>query len=160
VKLSRSNTACGISRGAATIALAISIVTNAAAQQASDVVSLDRVRAALAHPPPKLSTSIDRPPERKPDFSIVITDRARFERLLPSILDFDTRITPLDAPTGAGWTQPIVSVDLLSIGTGLRKAYARGAARREVRGIIAEYCAAQPNDGSGILICDIRVGRR
>jgi hypothetical protein len=37
--------------------------------------------------------------------------------------------------------------------SGGERAYAERAAREEVRQTIADYCAAQPNRGAGIQIC-------
>jgi len=146
-------------------ALAICVVSNAAAQQASDVVSLDHVRNALAQPA-RLTLSIDRPPERKPDFSIVIQEQQRFEHLLKPILDF-TAPKSVVGPAFAGGTPPLFAIDVMSLvmaaGSAVnaaRQAYARHAAKGEVRSSIADYCAAQPNSGAGILICDINTGRR
>jgi hypothetical protein len=148
----------------ATGALVICVVSNAAAQQPSDVVSVDHVRKALAQPAPKLTASLDRPAESKPTFTIVILEQQRFEHLLPPVLDFTAPVTPLVAPAVAGGTPPLVaggiSIDPRSIPTALRNAFARRAAQGEVRSSIATYCAAQPNSGAGILICDINSGRR
>ena len=129
----------------------------AAAPQQLDVsgLSLERLRAALEKPPSTLT-------ERKPDFTVTISERARFEHLLPPILDF--KVGP-DLPPQALFTspfgsQPLFRVDLLPIGMAavagvneMRKARARRSAWQEVRRAIAEFCAAQPDDGAGIHIC-------
>lgn len=39
------------------------------------------------------------------------------------------------------------------------RAHAEAAARAEVRQAVSEYCSAQPNAGSGILICDTQSNR-
>jgi hypothetical protein len=111
--------------------------------------SLDRVRAALAKPPSKLTV-----PERVPDFSLTIHERSREKELLPPILDFKVgpgvpQETLFTSPVGS---QPLFQVDLIPAGLAvadgikhLRKAYMRRAALEEVRRAIAEYCAAQPD---------------
>jgi len=43
--------------------------------------------------------------------------------------------------------------------TGAERAHAEAAARAEVRQAVSEYCGAQPNAGSGILICDTQSNR-
>jgi hypothetical protein len=126
----------------------------AAAPQQLDVsdLALERVRAALDKPPSKLTLT-----ERKSDFTVTISERARFEHLLPPILDF--KVGPGFPPqalfTSPFGSQPLFSVDLLPIGMAavagvneLRKAHARRSALQEVRGAIAEYCAAQASAGA------------
>ena len=124
------------------------------------VVSIEHVRAALARPASKLTLE-----ERTPDFRVNITEQERFARLVAPILDFkvgpgvpQTALFP--SPFGSR-SQPLFSVDLLSVAMAaaqgamaLQKVYAKRAAREEVRRTILAYCAAQPNGGAGILICD------
>jgi hypothetical protein len=141
--------------------LLIGCALAAAAAQAPDTSdeSVARVRTALEKPPPTLTVTL---PERKADFSVTITERERFERLLPPILDFKLGpgLPQQEIFTSPWGSQPIVSVDLLSLAIAaavgineLRKAHARRAALDEVRQAIADYCAAQPNHGAGIQIC-------
>jgi hypothetical protein len=140
------------------VALLITGVFAAAPQQldVSDV-ALERLRAALDKPPSKLTLT-----DRKPDFTVTISERARFEHLLPPILDFKVGpgLPPQALFTSPFGSQPLFRVDLLSIGMAavagvneLRKARARRSAWEEVRRTIAEFCAAQPDDGAGIQIC-------
>ena len=124
------------------------------------VVSVERVRAALAKPPSKLTLH-----ERTPDFKVSISERERFERLLTPILDF--KLGPgfpqsalFASPFGS---RPVFSVDLLSAALAtvsvvneVRRARAKHAQVEEVRLTIAAYCAAQPHGGAGITICDAR----
>jgi hypothetical protein len=121
--------------------------------------SVARVRVALEQAPGTLILAL---PERKPDFAVTITERERFEKLLPPILDF--RLGPglpqQELFTSPWGSQPIVSVDLMSLAVAavvgvnqLRKAHVRRAALEEVRQTIADYCAAQPDRGTGIQIC-------
>jgi hypothetical protein len=125
--------------------------------------SVAHVRAALEKPPSSLTLTV---PERKADFTVTITERERFDRLLPPILDFKlgpglSQYELFSSPYTSPWgSQPIVSVDLMSLAMAaavgineLRKAHARRAALEEVQQAIADYCAAQPNRGAGIHIC-------
>jgi len=128
----------------AALLVACALAASPAQQPDPSDPSLDRVRAALAKPPSKLTV-----PERVPDFSITI----REQELLPPILDF--KVGPgvpqeklFTSPVGS---QPLFQVDLIPAGMEvlgaikqLRKASMRRAAREEVRRAIAEYCAAQP----------------
>jgi hypothetical protein len=126
-------------------------------------VSIDRIREALERPPS------DRLIQRvvTPDFAVKITERERFEKLVPP---WDFRSGPVPPGglyayeqlqrSGIAFAQPLVSVDLLAIGRGVasaisgaRSAHAGAAARDEVQRAIAEYCAAQPNAGAGIQLC-------
>jgi len=115
------------------------------------------VRAALERPPSRLTL-----PDRTPDFTVNIQERARFEHLLPPILDF--KVGPGFPPqalfTSPFGSQPLFRVDLLSIAMAavagvqeMRRAHAQRSALEEVRRTIAEYCAAQPSGGAGIQIC-------
>jgi hypothetical protein len=101
-------------------------------------------------------------PERKADFSVTITERERFDELVPPILDFKVGpgLPQQELFTSPWGSQPLVSVDLMSLVMAaavgineLRKAHARRAALEEVRQAISDYCAAQPNRGAGIQIC-------
>ena len=121
------------------------------------VVSVEHVRAGLEKPASKLTRQ-----ERPPDFTINITERERFERLVAPILDFKVGppIRPL-FPTAPGSSAALFSVNLLSLAVAaaegavaLRRAYVKREAREEVRRTILAYCAAQPNGGAGIQICD------
>src|SRR5262245_9052283 len=121
--------------------------------------SLARVRAALEQAPRTLILDL---PERKPHFAVTITERERFEKLLPPILDFKLGpgLPQQELFTSPWGSQPLVSVDLMSLAMAaavgineLRKAHVRRAALEEVRQAIADYCAAQPDHGAGIQIC-------
>lgn len=121
--------------------------------QSPDAAALSRVRSALARPPSKLILQ-----QRKPDFTVDIRERDRFDRLLPPMWEF--KAGPAPWAGASRWSQPMVSVDLLAIAGAIaravahaRRARAEDAARDEVRREIANYCAAQPNGGAGIRIC-------
>src|SRR5262244_3221247 len=72
------------------------------------------VRAALEKPPSSLTLT---PPERKADFSVTITERERFDKLLPPILDFKLGpgLPQQELFTSPWGSQPIVSVDLMAL---------------------------------------------
>jgi hypothetical protein len=107
------------------------------------IVSVERVRAALDRPPSRLLL-----PERKPDFAIDIREREQVNRFMTPILAFIVAPgVPQTAPS------PTFGSHLLPLLTDARKAYAKHAARQEVRRDIAAYCAAQPDRGAGIEIC-------
>lgn len=101
-------------------------------------VSIARVRAALEKPPPILV-----PPTRKADFTV------RIEKRLPLQDMFDTPpwATPAVGPAGGG------GIDVVALLRAARRAYAEHAARLEVKRVIADYCAAQPDGGAKIQIC-------
>ena len=126
--------------------------------------SLDRLRAALDKPPSRLTL-----PDRKPDFTVDIRERQRFEDLLPPILDFKVGpgVPQQSLFTSPFGSQPLFRVDLLAMGMAaaavineVRKARARRSAFEEVRRTIAEYCAAQPDGGAGIQLCSSAPARR
>jgi hypothetical protein len=116
----------------------------AAAQEGSasaPVESLDRVRAALAKPPSKLTLK-----ERTPDFSVHIEKR----RPMQDIFD-----VPLWATDPVGWQPPGVGFDLLSVFRYVAKSAAdakRGhdvrVAREDVQRAIGDFCAALPPDAT------------
>jgi hypothetical protein len=142
-------------------ALLITMAMAAAAPQqpGESDESIAHVRAALEKPQPALTLTL---PERQADFSVTVTERERFEKLLPPILDFKLGpgLPQQELFTSPWGSQPIVSVDLMALAMAaavgineLRKAHVRRAALEEVRQAIADYCAAQPNRGAGIQIC-------
>jgi hypothetical protein len=130
-----------------------------ASDRPDDSSSLTRIASALAKPPSKLVLQ-----ERKPDFTVDIRERQRFDHLLPPMWDFKAGPIPWAAPPG--WSQPLFTVDLLAIaGTiaksvaSARRAHAEGEAREEVRRQIANYCEAQPNGGARLQICAAQAAR-
>jgi hypothetical protein len=118
-------------------------------------VSLDRIRAALERSP---VDPLRKPLLPRPNFRVEIRERQRFEELMAT-LDFRSGPVPpgglygfeqrarLSSPWGS---QPIISVDLFSIGrlfgSGLsnaRRARAEAAAREEVKRALDEFWLAQ-----------------
>jgi hypothetical protein len=143
-----------------TLWLIIGAIASPAAQHL-EPGSVERVRAALAKPPSRLTLTA-----RKPDFAVEIHER----RPLQEIFDAPPWATPPPgwSPPG-GWrpaaatafgTIPILSVDLLAIGGAIerrvndaRRSHAVADASEEVSLAIASYCAARPNGGADIQIC-------
>ena len=119
-------------------------------------VSVARIRSALDRPAPLRLTL----PESHADFHIEIRARPLYS---PNLLGpVETLWTTPAGPVPPGglhafeqrqqlretWSQPMISVDLLSIGTALhrtianaRRAGAEKAARDEVQRALAEFCA-------------------
>ena len=119
-------------------------------------VSLARIRSALDRPAPLRLTL----PESHADFHIEIRARPLYS---PNLLGpVETLWTTPTGPVPPGglhafeqrqqlretWSQPMISVDLLSIGTAVhraianaRRAGAEKAARDEVQRALAEFCA-------------------
>ena len=107
------------------------------------------MRAALAEPPSRLSLS-----EKKADFSIDIREREEVNRFMTPILDFTVPPGTAHTAVSSAFGSPMVSVELLSLLNKARRAYRQHAATEEVRREIAAYCAAQPDGGGGIRLCD------
>jgi hypothetical protein len=122
------------------VALAVTAIATVSAQeQPSTAESLDRLRAALAKPPSKLTLK-----ERTPDFTVHIEKR----RPMADIFD-----VPPWATGPVGWQPPGLGFDLLSLVRYVAKGAAdakRGhdlrLAREEVQRSIADYCAGLPTD--------------
>jgi|SRR5206468_3816498 len=120
-------------------------------------VSISHIRAALDRPP-SLRLTI---PESKPTFRVEIRERPLYSPNLLGPVERLWSTTTGPVPPGGlyafeqrqrlgnQWTQPLFSVDLLSIGAALHNAIANAhrssaerAARDEVRRAFAEFCAA------------------
>ena len=125
-------------------ALSVAAIESATAQERSEparVESLDRLRAALAKPPSKLTLK-----ERTPDFTVHIEKR----RPMQDIFD-----VPPWATDPVGWQPPGIGFDLLSVVRYVAKSAAdakRGhdmrLARDDVQRAIGDYCAALPADAA------------
>jgi hypothetical protein len=132
----------------ALVALLVAVAGAAAAQDkasadnASTADALDRVRAALAKPPSRLTLT-----ERVPDFTVHIEKR----RPMQDIFD-----VPPWATDPVGWQPPGIGFDLLSVVRYVAKSVSdakRGhderLAREEVQRAIADYCAGlDASDGA------------
>jgi hypothetical protein len=124
-------------------------VTAAAQDQTAPAESIDRVRAALAKPPSRLTLQV-----RTPDFTV------RIEKRRPMADIFDV---PLWATDPVGWQPPAYGFDLLSLFRYVAKSAAdakRGhdvrLAREEVQRSIADYCASLPSDDAPLAADDPR----
>lgn len=127
------------------------LVTTAAVASAADqsTADLDRIREKLAHSPQSSLTLVL--PELTPTFHVRIEERNPFQDI------FDV---PAWMPEKPGWRPPAAGFDVMSlVGYAVRsvKDAKRGhderAAREDVQRVIAEYCRAQPDNGTGIAIC-------
>jgi len=116
----------------------------ASAQDAATTAdALDRVRAALAKPPSKVTLM-----QRTPDFTVHIEKRRPMQEI------FDV---PPWATDPVGWQPPGIGFDLLSAVRYVAKSVADAKhghderlAREEVQRAIADYCAVQQApDGPG-----------
>ncbi len=140
------------------LALGIQSPDTASAPEASPAgpVSLVRIRAALDRPAP-LRIALPKP---KADFHVEIRDRPLYS---PNLLGpVETLWSTAAGPVPPGglrafeqrqrlgeqWSQPMLSVDLLSMAASVRTAIANArragaekAAREEVRRALAEFCA-------------------
>ena len=120
---------------------------------------MSRIHAALDRPAPLRLTL----PEPKPDFRVEIRQRPLYSPNLLGPVEGLWSTTTGPVPPGGlyafeqrqrlgqQWTQPVFSVDLLSIGAGLQRAIANArrsraekAARDEVQRALAEFCAVHP----------------
>jgi hypothetical protein len=119
-------------------------------------VSVARIRAALDRPSPLRLTL----PDSHADFHIEIRVRPLYSPNLLGPVETLWTVVPGPVPPGGlrafeqrqqlreTWSQPMIPVDLLSIGTAVRKAIANSrragaekAARDEVQRALAEFCA-------------------
>jgi hypothetical protein len=130
-------------------------------------VSLERIREGLASDRPSILDAL----ERQPNFRVEVQEkRPNFADMFPPG-SFDGGPVP---PGGLyayeqqrmlfpNWTPTLFSFDALPLFRQLvnaigdaRRARAAAAAREEVERALAEFCAAQPNRGEGVVGC----GRR
>jgi hypothetical protein len=136
--------------------LAIVVCSAVTSAQQPNIVSIQRIRAALLKPPPKLI-----PVYRQPDFSVHIRERGPFDDLFEVPL-WDTPPTFTMAPS---MLAPIEGVPkstpaLFQIGvdpgglvrSATKKAQARSARAQTERAIV-QYCGAQPDRGLSIPLC-------
>jgi len=121
------------------------------AQRVEGLDSVEHVRAALEKPPSRLTLT-----ERKADFSVTIEKKRPMQDIF--------EIPPWQLPP-IGWQPPAwgTGINLLSLVSYVAKNIAdakRGhderKAREEVQQSIADWCAAQENQGAYIAICPQR----
>jgi len=144
-------------------------------------VSIDKIREALAQPPPTLSL---RTIDERPSFRLQILERQKIEELLASLnfkagpipagglymaeqqrLMFNPVDRPLMQPFAAfnqGELLTILVENLVgkylagravNAVSKLERERAESNAREEVRAAVGQYCNSQPNAGAGIQIC-------
>jgi hypothetical protein len=113
---------------------------------AAPAVSLDRVRTALQRPPTHVTFE-----ERKPDFSVEVVWHHPFHEI------FD--VPPWQLPK-VGWQPPAYGINLLSIFQSMSKAAAdlkrdhdERAAHEDVLRALADFCAAQADNGARVAGC-------
>ena len=127
-------------------------------------VSLERIREELARPPrPSLLDTID----ARPHFRVTVEEqRPSFVEMFDP-QDFDGGPVPPGGLYAYEQQQrlfpqstPIVGFDVLPFFRELaasirsaRRARSEAAAREEVARAMAEFCAAQPNNGAGVVGC-------
>jgi hypothetical protein len=146
----------------ATIGLALAMGLQPPAEQRSVPetrelpVSVSRIRAALDRPAPLRLTV----PAPRPTFRVEIRERLLYSPNLLGPVEQLWSTTAGPVPPGGlhgfeqrqqlgqPWSQPLFSVDLLSIGGAIRNAFANArrasaekAARDEVQRALAEFCA-------------------
>ena len=138
--------------------LASALIVAAAAQASAQTVpvSVERVRAALQKPSPKLIFEY-----RQPDFSIHIQERRPLDDLFDIPL-WDTPHVTRPAPStlapieGTPGTTPALfqtSVDPGGLARSTKKRLQDRTARTQMERSIARYCSAQPDAGSSIPLC-------
>jgi len=147
-------------------------------------VSLDRIKAELAHPPANQLRGL----EKQPQFRVEIQEQRKLDDLIAS-LDFRAgpvpaggitaaemqriMFSPVDNPLRqpyAEFSQPeLLTILIENVAgrylagraldslTAAERARAEGAAKAEVREAIREYCVQQPNHGASITICSTPV---
>jgi hypothetical protein len=134
--------------------LAVAAAVPASAQ--TTYLSVERVRAALLKPPPRLVVE-----NRQPDFRIHVQERRPFEDL------FEVPLwqTPVIASQPASLLAPIEGVphstpaliqttmDPTRFARSAAKSVREKSTRTQVERAIAQYCAAQPDAGSSISLC-------
>jgi hypothetical protein len=128
-------------------------------------VSLDRIREALAEPQkPSLLDALDRQAhfrveveEKRPTFAPIFSPDAFKGGPVPPgglyAYEQQQRLFPNSTPALVSFDTLPVFRDLLGAFREARRARAAAAAREEVERSMAEFCAAQPNGGKGVVGC-------
>jgi len=134
----------------------IGAATTPASAQQTVPVSVERVRAALQKPSPKLTFE-----HRQPDSSIHIQERRPLDDLFDIPL-WDTPAITRQAPSmlahiegTPGNTPPlfVTSVDPGGLARSAKKHLQDRSARSQTERAITKYCSAQPDAGSSIPLC-------
>jgi hypothetical protein len=134
--------------------LAVAMAVPASAQQT--YLSIERVRAALLKPAPRLVVE-----NRQPDFRIHVQERSPFDDLF----EIPLWQTPVVVSQPASLLAPIEGVphatpaliqttmDPTHFAKSAAKSARAKSTRTQVERAIAQYCAAQPDAGSSIPLC-------
>ena len=136
----------------AALALAALLLGAAAvqAQESAPDQSLDRMKAVLQHKPLKL-TAAEPEATFKIEIHAIHPMHEIFEKPAWQLPPIYWHIPAMGPSTALG-SIPLMSVDLLAIGSAVKHRYDERAARKEVQREIGAYCAAQP-DPRTIQIC-------
>ena len=126
------------------------------AQQLPTYLSIERVRAALLKPTPKLVVE-----DRPADFRVRIEERRPFDDLFDIPL-WQTPVLVRQAPSmlapieGTPHPSPALiqsTVDPTRFARSATKKVREKSTRTQIERAIAQYCAAQPDAGSSISLC-------
>jgi hypothetical protein len=134
----------------------MTVATAAASAQQPSYMSVEKVRAALLKPPPKLNVEY-----RQPDFKIRIQERRPLDDLFDVPLWDTPAVVRQPASTLAhiegtpGNTPALIqtTVDPGSLAQSAAKTARARIARTQTERAIAEYCAAQPDAGLSVPLC-------
>ncbi len=148
------------------VCLVIAVAIAAPCAQQPAVVSVERIRAALAKPPSRLTLT-----ERPPDFVVHIEERQPLQNvfdlppwaeLTPFFGGVSARPDPFAPIEGVPHRVVPPAGSIYTLGAArslpdsvraLRKSVLAPSARREAQRTLADYCAAQPNYGAAIQVC-------
>jgi hypothetical protein len=135
--------------------LAAALAVPASAQQPA-YLSIERVRAALLKPPPRLIVE-----NRQPDFRIHVEERRPFDDLFEIPL-WETPVLVQQPPSllapieGVPHATPALiqtTMDPTRFARSAAKSAREKSTRTQVERAIAQYCAAQPDAGASIPLC-------
>jgi hypothetical protein len=143
-------------RAAIRLACLLAALAPQAASAQQTYLSIERVRAALLRPPPRLIVE-----NRQPDFRIHVQERRPFDDLF-EIPAWETPVIVTQAPSmlapieGVPHATPALiqtTMDPTRFARSAAKGARDKATRTQVERAIAQYCAAQPDAGSSIPLC-------
>jgi hypothetical protein len=134
--------------------LAVATAVPASAQQA--YLSIERVRAALLKPAPRLVIE-----NRQPDFRIHVQERRPFDDLFEIpiwetplvVAQPKSLLAPIEGVPHATPALIQTTMDPTRFARSAAKSAREKSTRTQVERAIAQYCAAQPDAGSSISLC-------
>jgi hypothetical protein len=130
-------------------------------------VSLERIREGLASEKPSILDALD----RQPNFRVEVEEkRPNFAEMFPPgsfdggpvppgglyAYEQQRMLFPNSTPALVSFNALPVFRQLVNAISEARRARAAAAAREEVERAMAEFCAAQPNRGEGVVGCESR----